>query len=233
MGEALSTLRLRARQRADMVNSQFVTDAEFNTYLNEGISDLYEMLVKAYGEDYFVSSATFSTVAGTSEYAIGSGLAINITDFYKLKGVDVTFATNEVRALKKFRFQDRNKYQVSRPWVGYRDVCYRLQGSKLWLLPAPNGVYSVKMWYVPKFVPLVNDVDEFDGINGWEKLPVAEAARKALAKEESDTSVLDADIARWKGEIEEMANQRDIGEEERAVDVYDESEYDDLLPEGW
>ena len=37
---ALNTLRDEARQRADQVNSEFVTDAELNGYLNNSWSEL-------------------------------------------------------------------------------------------------------------------------------------------------------------------------------------------------
>ena len=37
---ALNELRDRTRQRADQVNSQFITDAELNGYLNNSWSEL-------------------------------------------------------------------------------------------------------------------------------------------------------------------------------------------------
>ena len=45
-------LKDRARRRADMVNSTFVTDTEIRDYLNSSISELHDMMVKSY-EDYF------------------------------------------------------------------------------------------------------------------------------------------------------------------------------------
>ena len=42
---SLSTLRLLARQRADMENSQFVTDDEMRRYINRGYAELYGLIV--------------------------------------------------------------------------------------------------------------------------------------------------------------------------------------------
>ena len=56
---SLSTLRLLARQRADMENSQFVTDTEMRRYINRGYAELYDLIVtSANSEDYFLESST-------------------------------------------------------------------------------------------------------------------------------------------------------------------------------
>ena len=54
-----SDLRTRARRRADMENSTFVSDAEIQDYLNSSISELHDFMVKSY-EDYFVSEQTYN-----------------------------------------------------------------------------------------------------------------------------------------------------------------------------
>jgi hypothetical protein len=95
---ALSTLLLRSRQRADMVNSDFVDDTtEVTQWVNEAIASMYDKIIES-REDYYVSSTSFSTASGTDAYLIGSGQAINISDFYKLKGVDVVFSGKDRRS---------------------------------------------------------------------------------------------------------------------------------------
>jgi hypothetical protein len=54
----------RVRQRADMESNDFVSDSEVQTYINAGISELHDILIQTYGQDYYCSSATFNTVAG-------------------------------------------------------------------------------------------------------------------------------------------------------------------------
>lgn len=58
------------------------------------------------------------------------------------------------------------------------------------------------------------DDDRFDGINGWEEYVVVDAAIKCLIKEESDISALMAQKMALKTRIEQMADDRDVGEQE-------------------
>ena len=53
---ALNDLRLKARQRSDQVNSQFVTDSELDGYVNNSYSELYDIIVSRYDDDYFLTS---------------------------------------------------------------------------------------------------------------------------------------------------------------------------------
>ena len=66
---ALSTLRTLSRQRADMENSQFITDTEMLRYINRGYAELYDLLVTAANsEDYFLKDSTVQLVSGTKSY---------------------------------------------------------------------------------------------------------------------------------------------------------------------
>src|SRR5258707_3681532 len=49
----LGAIRATVRQRCDKVNSAFVTDLELNGYINSSIAEVYDLLIGAYGEDYF------------------------------------------------------------------------------------------------------------------------------------------------------------------------------------
>ena len=59
-------LRDEVRQRADMVYSDFVSDSEINRYINESISELYDMLIAAKGQEWYMRTYTFPTVSGLS-----------------------------------------------------------------------------------------------------------------------------------------------------------------------
>jgi hypothetical protein len=232
---ALSSLLLRSRQRADMVNSDFVDDTtEVTQWVNEAIASMYDKLIES-REDYYVSSTSFSTANGTDAYLIGSGEAINITDFYKLKGVDVVFGSNDRRSLRKFSFAARNRYNTSSAWTssGYKAIRYRLRGLHLWFKPSPGGVYTVELWYYPRFTRLVNSADTFDFINGWDEYVVAKTARKMLMKEESDVSELNNEIAAKDDELKRAMSLRDFGEEEPPIDVNEAEYHGDDLAEEW
>ena len=84
---SLSTLRLLTKQRADMENSQFITDDEWRRMLNRSYAELYDLIVtSANSEDYFLNSSTITLVSGTQSYSLP-------TDFYKSRGVDLNIGS--------------------------------------------------------------------------------------------------------------------------------------------
>lgn len=223
----LTELILRSRSRADMIGSDFVDDTtEVIPWINESIRGLYDKLVGAYGEGYFSQNVEFDTEADVDSYDLVADAEID--DFYKLDGIDVIFSETHIKTLRKFNWGDRNKYLNSMAWSAssYKRIRYNLKGLSLIFRPPPAGVYTVRVWYVPAFAALTTGAETFDGINGWEKVVIAEVAKRMLDKEESDVTELNNDIARWNAEIVAIAANRDPGEEQPSLDV-NEGDYDD------
>lgn len=208
----LTTLRARARELADQVGSTFVTDAatSLDAFINAGLDALYDLMVQAYGEDYFLTSSAFTTVAGTATYALPA-------DFGKLRGVDLLYTGNTRVPLSRFNFAERNRLRD--PLLAGEVPSYRLQGSLLWLEPAPTAAYSGTLWYVPSRPLLVNGADSVNVPNGWEDYAVLEAAIRVGLKEEGDVSGLLSLQERMRARLEAAVESRDAGEPERVVDT--------------
>ncbi len=209
----LGSLKLQARERADMVNSKFIDDAELTRFINGSIKELYDWLVNA-GEFYYIATQTINITSGADSYPLAS-------DFYKLLGVDLVVDTlgNGV-TLKPFQFEQRNSYLFTPTWnvVGLSYLRYMLQGNNIKFVPVPSGANECKLFYAPAFQNLTTDSATFDGINGWEEFVVLDAAIKMLAKEESDVSVLAAQRGAMLQRIEDMKVMRDIGSPSRVGD---------------
>ena len=199
----LLDLRTQAKQRADMTNSAFLTDPEWNTNINSAAAELYDILVSV-AEDYYTTSATITTSGDTATLP---------SDFYKLVGIDYTLGS-QLTPMDPFVFRDRLLYQNMNQSI----LRYRLVGSSLKFLPTPP-TQSMTLWYVPAFQKLVDDADTFNGVNGWEDFIVCDAAMKALMKEESDVSAIMADKAGIEKRIRNMAPNRDQGRAEAVTDV--------------
>lgn len=217
---SLAEIRLAAQQRADMVNTTFVTNAEWTTYINGALFELYGLLVEAYGDDYFVSATPFSvtTAANTEFYPLAS-------DHLKLLGVDMVLTQGPPPiyiSLKRFNLGERNQGMapVFQLQLGRTNLRYRQSGNNLWLRPFPASGLTVLVRYVPRMVPLVNDSDTTDGYNGWLEYVIVLAAMKALAKEESDFSALAAERQILHQRITSESHQRDVGQVATVVDVY-------------
>jgi len=219
----LSELRLRARQRADMENSNFVDDDEFNYYVNSALQELHDILIQSYGEDYYTTSVTFTTTGGTDSYDLST--IIPAGNFYKMRGVDAQLNGDDYFTLHRFNFNERNRFQNFGVWdyVGITNVRYNIIGSTLKFSPAPDSAISVRLWYIPNFTKLTLDADTFDDINGYSDYVVASAARRAMLKEESNTSALDNEILFLKTRIEEASKNRDAGNSESIRDIYIEN----------
>lgn len=221
----LLSVRTQAKQRADMENSGFVTDPEWNSYISASYKELYDLLISAYGNDYFVAPPVQITTDGTNDkYALPDGtLYSSAPAFYKLLGVDLQTRGNaqELISLKPFTFAERNLFSPYGVQALYANTSlrYRLMGNNLWLTPKPQAGLVLQLWYIPEPGNLVNDTDTFEGVSGWEEYVIIDAAIKALTKEESDISVLGAQKAAMEARLTAMAEDRDAGAPARVADT--------------
>jgi len=220
----LSEIRTRCRERADMESSQFVTDDELNFYINQSISELHDILVQSYGEDYYVKNVSFNTVAQQEAYSLST--IVTDDDFYKVRAVDAKLNGNDWFTLRKFNFNERNKFQHFGVWdtLGISNVRYRIVGSELRFVPVPDRDITVRLWYIPRATTLTLDADTYDDINGWIEYVVVDCAIKMLNKEESDVRVLLNEKELLKRRIETASSNRDASEPESIQDIYAEND---------
>lgn len=232
---SLAQARLYAQQRADRVNSNFVTLPEWNTYINQAMMELYDMLVTAY-EDYNIAEpAVFYSNGSTQSYDLPngsltfknrmSGADFVAKPYYKLRGVDLGVNTgpNGWVTMKKFNFTDRNKYfypNSNSTIYGVFNAQYRVMGNKIMFIPVPASGQPICLWYIPRLTLLLAETDVSDiSISGWIEYVIVEAAIKALTKEESDTSSLQAQKDFLMKRIEAAAQNRDAGEPDTIGDT--------------
>ncbi len=214
---SLAQVRLMAQQRADMVNSNFLTVPEWNTNIVNSYFELYDLLVTVY-EDYFVKTPLIIPTDGvTSQFTLP-------TDFYKLTGVDLAINASVAAyvTLNKFDFVQRNSYlypQLNTTALGIANLKYRLVGNTLMMIPTPAGGQNLRVWYIPRLVQPLQETDILDGVSGWLEYVIVDAAIKALQKEESDVSVLAMEKMALVKRIEESAMNRDAGMPDTISDV--------------
>lgn len=237
----LTQLITAVRQRADFVNSQFVTDAELTSYINQSYFELYDLLIQKYGDNYYVADpAVFSTDGSTMQYPLPNGTLTSFTNgrtgatsyqapaIYKLLGVDLELANQSQSfvTIRPFNFSDRNRYAVPnfQSFYGVTNMRYRLNGDYLWLTPIPASGQQIQIWYAPRLTQLSSGSDTCDGISGWTEYIIVDAAIKALAKEESDTSVFMAQKQGLIQRIEAAGENRDAANPATIAD----SQYSDM-----
>jgi hypothetical protein len=214
----LLSLRTQARELSDMVNSTFVSDSEFNNYLDQSYAELYDILVSRFEDYYTKAPLQFTIPSGSNTFTLPS-------DFYKMRGLDLSSSGNvgidDWITVRPFNFQERNRRNtiVRRNLVGQLNISYRMIGNTIYVLPEDQANALYRLWYVPTRTKLVLDTDTMDSVDGWHMYIVVDAAIKALNKEESDVSVLMAQKQALLVRIQAMASNRDAGEPERIADV--------------
>ena len=151
----LAQLRTASRQRADMVNSTFISDAELSSYINASYFELYDLLVQKYGNDYYMKEYSFQLQGNVSRYDLPD-------DFFKLLGVDLEISSGPdgYVSLRPFTLAERNRYSTAnvQTWIGVTNLRYRLSANKLWFTPSPNMGQTIRIWYVPRLKALVDPV---------------------------------------------------------------------------
>jgi hypothetical protein len=218
---SLGEVRLRAQQKADRVNSNFVSLTEWNFYINQSYKELYDLLVTLY-EDYYVAEPYVFITNGDSKFLLPNGSLIGTDNvqtkpFYKLLGVDCGLGANNNAwvTLNKFEFISRNKYvypNISSTFYGVFNMQYRVMGNYLQFIPTPSAAQFIRVWYIPRLADLLKDTDALDGVSGWTEYVIVDAAIKALQKEESDVSVLMAEKQMLIDRIEAAGMNRDAGQ---------------------
>lgn len=221
----LSQIRLKAQQRADRVNSNFVSMTEWNSYINQSMFELYDLLVTTY-EDYYIAPPIQIQSTGANSYKLpnGSNTFLDANNqpivprpFYKMAGVDRTLnaSNNAFVTVQKFNFIDRNKYSYAgglSAFNGITEVQYRIMGNSIQFIPSPANSQTIRLWYIPRLVELLQETDTTDiGISGWIEYVIVRAAYFALTKEEADTQPLVMQLGALQKRIEETAANRDAG----------------------
>ena len=224
MALTLADIKLRARQRADMVSSEFVEDSELTNYVNASLAELHDLLIEAYAEDYYMESLEF-TSDGSQSFDLPNGTNYDgAAKFYKLRGLDAKVHDNTWSTVKRFNFNRRNADQesVASSMLFYPALEYRIVGSQIRLSRAPESGTQFRLWYYPQVTELTNATDEYDDINVYSAYVVVDTAIKMLQKQEDDVSVLMAQKEALRQRIMAAAANRDANEPESIQDIYSE-----------
>lgn len=166
----LESMRLQSQERADQLNSTFLSTSEWNRNIMGSYKELYDLLIAAYGTDYYVNTpVTFQTnntsqlyplPDGTTTFYNGiTGAVTTPPAFYKLLGIDLILGPGNPQnnagsavTIRPFNFAERNRYAVPnfQSFYGVTNLRYRLNGNNLWLTPIPASGQSIQIWYIPR-----------------------------------------------------------------------------------
>ncbi len=217
----LGYLRYMSKLRADKLNSEFLTEDEWNYNINQSMKRLYDLLIQKFGEKYFLAPALQFSTTGSQQYPLPDGLNYSgAPALYKIAGVDagINASQNQWFTLPRFNWIDRNKYstlQIAGTIQSIYDLAYCEFGNSLFFISPPTTAQTIQLWYVPIVTELLQDTDMMPfSISGWSELVIVDAAIKALIKEESydQASALIGERAELLERIQTTAANRDVGQ---------------------
>lgn len=221
-----SDLRTRIRTVTRQGNtSGFISDDEINSLIAEGATELYDLLIRARGADYYSTIDVFNTTAGTADtdYDLPA-------DFYRLEALAISETagtgsgptTAPVGAQwhepRRFRAADLAVQSSLRP-THPLDLRYALTGSqsqsievqgnaKIRFYPAPEHEWCVRIVYLPT-IYADGEADAYDAINGWESYIVYRAAAIIAAMQEEDPGAWLMQQSAMRERIAALAPSRD------------------------
>lgn len=157
----LGSLRTEAIDRADMEYNPAISIPIWNQYISKSYKRLYNMLVGAYGNDYFVAPLFQFNLGNSQYYPLPDGTIPTLGSttpapaLYKLLGVDLQYSASPTGfvTLKRFEEIERNKYAYPNTTVnmlGYTNLRYRQSGSNIEFIPIPMASQLVQLKYIPQ-----------------------------------------------------------------------------------
>lgn len=218
---------------------EFINDPEALGMVDRSATALYDLLLKARGEEYYLSETTITV----SPLAPSPTIYALPADFYQLLNVHVQ-ATGFVGFLTLDPFMERDVAALkTQSIIGTyfpQMTRYRLRGVQgapgtppgnppvalIEFLPAPKVIFPAFVRYVPTCIratvgTLTSPDVQYDGINGWEEFIIWDVAAKMVIKEERDPGPYLMQLAMVEKRIEKLAGASNAGEPERVVDTRD------------
>lgn len=195
----LATARAAVLRLGGVDVSADLTPTVLNEAINAGIAELHDILLSK-ADDRLVTSTTLTTSVGVESVALP-------TTFYELRKLEIVdpSALSGYRKLFQGSLDSQHLYALL---IGKR-YRYRLQGSSIVLMPTPQAVETLRLYYVPYALVLSNDSDVIDGYNGYEDLIYHLAWRRCLVRQDLSTVDLDREVARLTSRIAAASDGRD------------------------
>lgn len=220
-------LILAARQRADMEASEFVGDAEAVDMLAASWHELYDLLIEAYGENYFEIRQLLTFTAGSPGLDLTSlDTGTEPKQFYKLVRVGFVSGEADIALERMDNRSDRSTTRAS--WDAWDPPRYSVEGMLVRWHPVPSSTVQVNLSWIPLPDVLADGDTLPQQAQPWEEFLIVDWAIKAMQKEESDVSMLMLRKDQITERIRKMA-PRDIG----TPDKIGRSAGANGMPRGW
>lgn len=197
----LAEFRTAILERGGWSVSGDLTPTVLADVVNQAITELWDLLIDA-DKDRYATSTTLSTAVGSDSVSLPD-------DFYELRKLEISDGAGGWNRLLPHALEVSHQYRTSSgKWFRYR-----LQGSNIRLVPTPQSIETLRLWYIPWAARLVADGDTFDGVNGYEELVIQIGKYRCEVRQDLPSQdATSREIARLTKRIRAAANDRDASE---------------------
>lgn len=209
----LTQLLARVRRKGNYPNTgnnpaSPISDTFLTEEINGGIAD-YETLLDQRWEGYRDKTTPTSGMGEVVTVASVATVALP-TDFLRLQAADILWS-GVYRPLRRLTIARAYPYQLT------TDIPdgYMLVGSSFELFPTPNGVYRLRLRYMPVTTVLVTGADSITIPNGWERYIVELALLAADQQQQRSIQDRATVLARLEAAIIAAAGDRNVAEPEQ------------------
>jgi hypothetical protein len=202
----LATLRDDSKLYANQRSSTFLSDAEWDRFINQAGTTLWDLLVSARGHEYYEQNVPLNTSPGSAIVALPQ-------DFYQLITVIANWGSQQLEELDSLdHLGDQTTFRNWGQWGQYSPKVWRVRGAPsghvLEFFPTPSAVTPLEVRYIPTWTDLESDSSTYDGINGFERLIALRAAIDALTLQNLPAAGQQQLYDREYDRIETMARDR-------------------------
>ncbi len=188
------------------------TPQKIEIALNQS-NQAFRLMISAVSDYYKTKSATLTIAGGDSTIPVPA-------DFVRLYGFDIQIQ-GRWRELIHFQFSERNKYEDA--WLSTGPPTYfrERSASLVDIMPAADGAYSYRLWYLPTGDEL-DAATDFDGIAGWEDWLIFDTALRISTRDadvNDNYQYLQGEMARVETRIKAEASKRTIPKAGRRLDT--------------
>ncbi len=202
----------------------FVTDAELRGYIKDSQEELYDLLLSVHQDNWNVQAYTFTTVADQRFYSLTATQLS--TGVHRVRRISTKFDDISV-PMRRFDLETDVIDFASYTWDYGTDLSYRLHWQpydrnnsvtlRVEFDPTPSNVKQVSLFYNP--APPTLSVSTAVNQIGYDEYIILDGMLKCLQMEESDTTVVERQKARFRERIENLATPIDEGNANVVQDV--------------
>lgn len=180
----------------------YFTTEQVNRWLNYAQREVQLRLVKA-GQNFYTKCIQTTLVINQRQYALP-------IDFKKLNRLEViTSGTIPYEVFNPVIPITTNQVDLVVNGIGVPNY-YTIQNYNLFVRPAPDSTYVMRMIYTRMITDMVSDTDVADIPSDYDELLTLYAAQSGFLKDGRANDLLVKKIMEWEKKLDNDANERNV-----------------------